>query len=49
MISKEEENKTRQVRENLLNQKSLYDTFKEVYFYTSCITVIIIGFDSVSL
>ena len=31
MISKEEENKTRQVRENLLNQKSLYDTFKEVY------------------
>ena len=28
MISKEEENKTRQVRENLRNQKSLYDTFK---------------------
>ena len=31
MISKEEENKTRQVRENLRNQKSLYDTFKDVY------------------
>ena len=31
MISKEEENKTKQVRENLSNQKSLYDTFKDVY------------------
>ena len=31
MISREEENKTKQVRENLRNQKSLYDTFKDVY------------------
>ena len=31
MISKEEENKTKQIRANLLNQKSLYDTYKNVY------------------
>ena len=31
MISKEEEHRTKQVRENLRNQKSLYDTFKNVY------------------
>ena len=31
MISKEEENKTKQIRANLLNQKSLYDIYKNVY------------------
>ena len=31
MISREEENKTKQIRENLINQKSLYDTYKYVY------------------
>ena len=31
MISKEEENRTKQIRENLITQKSLYDTYKDVY------------------
>ena len=31
MALKEDEIKTKQIRENLRNQKSLYDTFKNVY------------------